>query len=135
MSWTRVFIPRTVEVICKQTFARHSSLNEVTFEEGSQLKRIEANGFARTSMECLRIPASVEILCDCCLQGCHRLSRLTFEKGSQLKRIGEWAVAILNYSYMNGPCHVTNHPQANWSYKSNTDSNRSQNISSQMTTM
>jgi hypothetical protein len=66
-------------------------LDEVRFESGSRLKRIERFAFSEISIGKIEIPSSVEFIGEKCFFGCKYCSRIGFEMGSSLKTIGDYA--------------------------------------------
>ena len=81
-------VPKSVEVLGEGCFSSCSSLERVTFEAGSGLKRIEKQAFSGcSSLKALEVPKSVEVLGEQCFCSCSSLERVTFEAGSGLKRI------------------------------------------------
>jgi hypothetical protein len=86
-----IFIPSSVVVLGKMSFAGDYGLESVAFESGSRLYEIEESAFLETGLKSIVIPASVVVLGKLSLAGCRRLKSVTFESGSQLSRIGELA--------------------------------------------
>ena len=89
-------IPASVETIGNGAFYNCKALTTVTFEKGSQLKKIQGGvdndivcgTFMRcTSLTSIEIPASVETIESTAFSYCKALTTVTFEKGSQLKTI------------------------------------------------
>jgi hypothetical protein len=62
-------------------------LEEVTFEEGCELKEIANGAFGECIVKSVRIPRRVEILDARCFGRCRSLCDLTFEEGSELEQI------------------------------------------------
>ena len=69
----RIHIPSGVEVLCERCFENCGSLDRVTFESGSCLKRVEKNAFSRSGLKSIEIPSSVEVLCKRCFYKCESL--------------------------------------------------------------
>jgi hypothetical protein len=104
-------VAKHIGVLCEHCFARCSSLKQVTFEEGSELMRIEKKAFAFSGVTSIRIPANVEILCERCFYSCHSLQQVTFDKRSQLKRIEKGAFACkAGYGYSPEYCRLSSIP-------------------------
>lgn len=85
-----IIIPASVKRIELFAFANNwkdSTLQEISFEEGSQLEYIGQSAFKDSTIKKIEIPASVKEIDIHAFEGCKELSILTFEKGSQLKRI------------------------------------------------
>ena len=89
-----VRIPVSCETIGASAFERCSSLNSVSFENGSGLKTISSSAFAICqSLKTITIPASCETIGASSFSGCSSLSSATFESGSRLKTISSYAFA------------------------------------------
>ena len=89
-----VRIPVSCETIGASAFERCSSLNSVSFENGSGLKTISSSAFAICqSLKTITIPASCETIGASSFSGCSSLSSATFEPGSRLKTISSYAFA------------------------------------------
>jgi hypothetical protein len=84
-----VFIRKEIEVIEKNCFSGCRFLHEVTFEFGSQLKRIEERAFAETGLTGILIPRNVEVIGGECFCFCEHLKSVIFEQGSCLKELKE----------------------------------------------
>jgi hypothetical protein len=82
-----VTIPRTIEEIHRECFIGHSSLLSVSFESGSQLRRIRSQAFRSCQVKSIVIPRGVVTLGRCCFQR-SQLESIRFEDGSELRRIG-----------------------------------------------
>ena len=100
-------IPASVETIETGAFANCTALKTVTFEKGSQLKRIVGDSYgvykeyphgafeycsALTSIE---IPASVTEIGTNAFYGCSALYTITFEQGAQIDRINRFGASGL----------------------------------------
>jgi hypothetical protein len=83
-----VVIPNSVEIIGERCFDGCRSLNEVVFEEGSNLTRIDGRAFSFSGLESIRIPSKVEIIGESCFYGCEDLHEVIFEGGFNLREIG-----------------------------------------------
>lgn len=83
-----VRIPVSCETIGASAFERCSSLNSVSFENGSGLKTISSSAFAICqSLKTITIPASCETIGAYSFNGCSCLSSISFESGSCLKNM------------------------------------------------
>ena len=81
-----VRIPVSCETIGASAFERCSSLNSVSFENGSGLKTISSSAFAICqSLKTITIPASCETIGASSFNGCSSLSSVIFENGSCLR--------------------------------------------------
>jgi hypothetical protein len=84
-----ICIPRTVEVLDRNLLASFGSSADrraVTFESGSQLRRLEESCFASWSIQSIVIPRSVESLCPRCFSEA-KIASLSFESPSSVKRL------------------------------------------------
>jgi hypothetical protein len=66
-------------------------LHEITFEKGSQLRRIGDCAFAGTTLERVEIPRNVEYIGRWCFCECRVLHEMNFECGSKLLLMGKGA--------------------------------------------
>ena len=82
-NFTSIKIPKTLKVIGFASFCR-TSLENVTFEEGSQLKVIGEGAFASTKITEITVPASVTIIEQTAFQN-STLTNIYFEESSSLK--------------------------------------------------
>jgi hypothetical protein len=62
----QVVVKKEVEVISEGCFSWKRSLKSVVFEKGSDLRRLEREAFAITSLDRIVIPASVEVIGKLC---------------------------------------------------------------------
>jgi hypothetical protein len=76
-------IPKSVERIGEHCFGKCSSLCEITFEAGSNLKEIANCAFMRCSIKSAAIPKSVERIGKYCFGGCRLLHEVAFESDSK----------------------------------------------------
>ncbi len=76
-----VEIPDTVTTIGKSAFSELTSLNSVTFAEGSQLKSIGDNAFDTTRFSSITLPASLETIGEEAFTKCIYLSSVTMQEG------------------------------------------------------
>jgi hypothetical protein len=86
-----IAIPSWVRVLDKGSFSDHRSLQEVTFESGSQLERIEESAFRDSGLRSIVIPSSVVVLGKECFYCSRSLESVTFENSSRLERIEDSA--------------------------------------------
>jgi hypothetical protein len=102
-------IPSKVEFIGECCFSGCKSLNEVIFESGCNLKRIEPNGFVGSGLKSIRIPSKVEFIGAYCFAGCKSLNEIIIEGEVEIGnsafqyspvRLVKVAVGVrLNYSF------------------------------------
>ena len=92
-SLKEIFIPKNVEAFGSwQAFADCTSLETVTFEEGSKLQSIGEETFKGCiALTSITIPASVTEIGENAFKNCLSLENLFFEKDSRLKSIGNFA--------------------------------------------
>jgi hypothetical protein len=88
-----VVIPKGIETLGPSCFACSSSIQDVSFETGSALERIEDHAFYKSSIRRVAIPPRVVLLADFCFCQCTRLLDVFFECPSHLERIGKDAFA------------------------------------------
>ena len=74
---TSIEIPASVTEIGEWAFGWCTSLETVTFAEGSQLSEIGGSAFAETALTSIEIPASVTIIGDCAFGGAGSLASVT----------------------------------------------------------
>ncbi|MDR1597730.1 MAG: leucine-rich repeat domain-containing protein, partial [Holosporales bacterium] len=85
-------IPSSVEILNASYTYRYRNVPIITFERGSQLRRIEKNAFrSYLSLSSICIPASVNVICEHCFFECYYLATVTFEAESRLNRIEKCA--------------------------------------------
>jgi hypothetical protein len=84
-SGTSATVPRSVQIICPDSFSYAESLTSIVFESDSQLKRIESNAFRYSSLASLQIP-----------------ERVSFVDGSAFARLGSISIRIdrMNLSFV-----------------------------------
>lgn len=82
-------MPNTVLRIGEDAF--NHNLEQVVFEQDSQLHTIATSAFRFTRLEDIIIPASVTHIGTFAFYGNNMLKTLTFEDGSSLKTIGDYA--------------------------------------------
>jgi hypothetical protein len=88
-----IVIPASLTVLTKDFFQNPESVDVVTFEAGSQIRRLESGTFAHCiSLTSICIAASVEFLDTKCFRVTYDRSRtplktVTFEAGSHLREI------------------------------------------------
>lgn len=96
-------IPASVETIETGAFANCTALKTVTFEKGSQLKRIvgvykkDPHGAFEycSALTSIEIPASVTEIGTNAFYGCSALYTITFEQGAQIDRINRFGASGL----------------------------------------
>lgn len=87
-----IVIPASVTTIEAQAFSGLTSLEKVTFEEGSQLTAIKDYAFSGcTALKEIIIPKSVTTLGTKVFQSCSTLERVEFEEGSNVTAIPDYA--------------------------------------------
>ena len=86
-----IFIPKSVTIIRRYAFSGCKFLDEVIFEEDSQLHTIEYGVFYEAIMTSITIPKTVTRLGGALFGECAFLTTVTFEAGSQLESLGEGA--------------------------------------------
>jgi hypothetical protein len=91
-----VIIPKNVENINVAAYCGGDNIENVVFEEGSQLKLIRAGAFFQcSSLTSIVIPQLVECIETHAFYKCSKLATVTFE-GERLERIGDHAFAGCN---------------------------------------
>ena len=89
LTFTTIKIPKSVTKIGGEAFSNIQSLQEVLFEEGSELQTIGSYAFADSkAIESIEIPKYVTSINEAAFSLIDSLSSVTFETGSQLSRIG-----------------------------------------------
>ena len=115
-----VVIPANVTRIGNSAFA-YSSLQSVTFEEGSKCTSIGYAAFRDSLIESIKLPASLEDigldiptagspLHGYAFEGCRNLSSVTFEPDSKLKNIYNYAfrnTALTEFSFPSSENEIT----------------------------
>ena len=107
-SLTSIQIPAAVTEIMDEAFSGCESLQNITFEKGSQLQTIGETAFGEgTIITSIVIPASVETIGDNVFCNANQLQNVTFEEGSQLQTIGSVAFAATAITSIQIPATVT----------------------------
>lgn len=88
----RLTVPNTVKRIASSA-CQFAQLEEVIFEQESQLEEIERSAFFGCKMTSLNLPKSVRIIGDFAFNSNRLLEKVTFEEESQLQFIGVGAFA------------------------------------------
>jgi hypothetical protein len=102
----KVVIPSDVSAIDERAFFDRRMLDEITFKEGSRLRRIGDGAFCHTSIEKIQIPASVEFIGKATFFYCRSLCEITFEEGSKLQRIEDGAFRYTDIKTIQIPSSV-----------------------------
>jgi hypothetical protein len=76
---SRIVVPKSIEFIGEYCFVECKSLDEVIFESGCNLKRIEKGTFSRSGLKSIRIPSTVEFIGEECFSRCKFLKEVIFE--------------------------------------------------------
>jgi hypothetical protein len=84
---SRIVVPKSVEIIGMYLFYGCQSLNEVLFESGSNLQRIETMAFVHSGLKTIRIPWTVGFIGESCFYECESLNEIRFKSGCKLERI------------------------------------------------
>ncbi|MDR1267210.1 MAG: leucine-rich repeat domain-containing protein [Holosporales bacterium] len=95
------------EEIGDSCYAGCQSLKKVSFEEGSQLRRIGRHAFSNTSLRSIHIPSSVTELGQGCFAYCVFLTTVIFERGSRLSSIGSCVFCSAGLQTIHIPSSVT----------------------------
>jgi hypothetical protein len=103
---SQIVIPSCVEFIAEQCFRRCKSLNELIFENDSNLKRIDKYAFSSSGLKSVQIPAKVESIGEGCFSHCESLNEVIFESDSNLKRIGKGAFSSCGVKSVRIPAKV-----------------------------
>jgi hypothetical protein len=83
----RLWIPSVFDSIEYKAFLQCQQLRSAVFEIGSQLTRIEADGFRGSGLTDISIPSQVQKVAIGCFVGCHSIVSVRFESVSRLTRI------------------------------------------------
>ncbi|MDR1267623.1 MAG: leucine-rich repeat domain-containing protein [Holosporales bacterium] len=86
-----LIVPPEIVTIRASCFENSRSLIGVSFEDNSQLERIEENAFCGSGVQSIFIPASLKELRSRCFARCWSLTSVVFEGGSCLQVIDESA--------------------------------------------
>ena len=82
-----IHIPASVKIIKFGFLGNDAALECITFEQGSQLEKIEERAFANMPIQRIEIPANLEVLNLAAFDGCTELKIISFESGSHLKTL------------------------------------------------
>jgi hypothetical protein len=80
---SHIEIPRTIEILGSFCFASCQSVSSISFESGSQLKRIEAFAFLSSSLQSIVIPRSVQFIDDSAFEET-KLNLISTEAGNDI---------------------------------------------------
>ena len=95
---TSIEIPASVETIYGEAFNYCSSLETVTFAEGSQLSEILECTFAETALTSIEIPASVTSIAYDAFSKCQGLASITVANGNEVYESPDNCNAIIDMS-------------------------------------
>ncbi|MDR1267689.1 MAG: leucine-rich repeat domain-containing protein, partial [Holosporales bacterium] len=84
-----LMVPRTIKVIRDFCFASCTTLENIAFESGCQLREIGTQAFACSHLQCIELPSSVEKLGDRCFSDCRFLVSVALREDSQLRVVGK----------------------------------------------
>ena len=83
-----IHVPLSVKVIEESAFQNCKYLEQITFEDNSQLERIERKSFVQCQkLKSIIFPSSLQIIEKECFDGCENLQSISI--GSELKSIGD----------------------------------------------
>lgn len=88
----QLVIPNTVKRIAASA-CQFAQLEELVFEEGSQLEEIERSAFFGCKLTILNIPKSVRSIGDFAFNSNRHLTKVVFEEGNEIQYIGVGAFA------------------------------------------
>ena len=90
----KIVIGKEITSIGTYNFALLPNLENITFEENSQLKIIGRHAFYNSGFTNITIPASVTTIDVGAFVACSSLTKVTFAKNSKLERIGTTAFSV-----------------------------------------
>lgn len=85
----QITLPSTLRALRDKTFYECSSLQSVTFADGSRLEKIGKQCFGSSGIVEIQIPGSVTTICEEAFSCCERLEKIWFQKDSKLEKIEE----------------------------------------------
>ena len=88
---TTVKCPSSLIEIGDNAFSGCKHLTDITFDEGSQLRRIGDAAFEETSLKRITLPRTLEEICDDAFLNCENLISVNFGELTSLLRIGSEA--------------------------------------------
>ncbi|MBQ9716001.1 MAG: leucine-rich repeat protein [Clostridia bacterium] len=80
-------IPKELKIIKKYAFC-HSTIQNVTFEQGSQLETIERHAFVSSDLQSISLPASLRTIDQDAFRVTPHLEHVSFEQNGLLQNIG-----------------------------------------------
>ena len=87
----RAFIPSKIKHITSFSFQSCRDLNEIEFEENSELESIGEFAFSRAALDQIKIPPQIRSIGRFAFESCFCLQKVDLSKSSKLKRISEGA--------------------------------------------
>jgi hypothetical protein len=83
-----IVLPRSVKMLSKDYFSNCLSLEDLTFEGGSELEMVKQGAFTGYGMAEVVIPAFIRAIGAAAFCTCQSLESVTFEAGSCLREVG-----------------------------------------------
>lgn len=99
----KAYIPSYIKYIKEKAFSICYQLNELKFDNDSQLTSIESYAFQNINIHEIKIPSSVKYIGECCFYLCSNLNRVEFENNSQLTVFNNSLFDSSNIEYLSFP--------------------------------
>lgn len=99
----KAFIPSYIKYINEKAFACCSQLNELKFDNDSQLTSIGNYAFQESGINEIKIPSSVKYIGESCFYLCSNLQKVEFENNSKLTVFNNSLFDSSNIEYLSFP--------------------------------
>lgn len=104
----KVIIPSFVRCISSHTFSNCIKLDNIEFENGSNLEIIGKCCFNKSNVETLVIPPHVTKIEENCFSFSNKLKAIEFSDNSEIKSIGNFVFSYSNIDYLSIPSSIIN---------------------------